>query len=106
MENSFLKERVGRLEEQVDMLADQIAAVQRQRAVLLATKDGSHEIHGEWPPSHGTIWHVTASGSFFSGQNRRAPKTVHISMEKMESTEVFFLMSISFGVNLNSLNLY
>lgn len=38
-ENSFLKERVGRLEEQVDMLADKIAAVQRQRAVLLATKE-------------------------------------------------------------------
>eukprot|EP00435_Cladocopium_sp_Y103_P009450 s5285_g2.t1 len=38
-ENSFLKERVIRLEEQVQMLADQIAAVQRQRAVLVATKE-------------------------------------------------------------------
>ena len=54
-------------------------------------------------------WHDMARDGkwiVFSGQNRRAPKTVHISMEKMESTEVFFLMSISFGVNLNSLNLY
>eukprot|EP00438_Fugacium_kawagutii_P007396 Skav233947 [mRNA] locus=scaffold1382:104117:113314:+ [translate_table: standard] len=38
-ENSFLKERVGRLEEQVRLLAEQIAAVQRQRAVLVATKE-------------------------------------------------------------------
>lgn len=105
MENSFLKERVGRLEEQVEMLADKIAAVQRQRAVLLATKDGSHEIHGEWPPSHGTIWHVTASGSFFCGQNGRAPCRSHFN-GKNGIDRRFFLMSISFGVNLNSLNLY
>ena len=38
-ENSFLKERVGRLEEQVQLLAEKIATVQRQHAVLVATKE-------------------------------------------------------------------
>ena len=38
-ENSFLKERVSKLEEQVHKLGDQIAAVQRHKAVLVATKE-------------------------------------------------------------------
>jgi len=84
-----LKERVGRLEEQVDMLADKIAAVQRQRAVLLATKDGSHEIHGERPPSHGTIWHVTASGSFFAAKTVEHPKPFTFQWKKWSRQRIF-----------------
>ncbi|CAK9001653.1 unnamed protein product [Durusdinium trenchii] len=39
LENSFLKERVSSLEQQVDLLTQKIATVQRQHAVLIATKD-------------------------------------------------------------------
>ena len=38
LENSFLKERVSSLEQQVDLLTQKIATVQRQHAVLIATK--------------------------------------------------------------------
>eukprot|EP00913_Durusdinium_trenchii_P034306 g32098.t1 len=43
LENSFLKERVSSLEQQVDLLTQKIATVQRQHAVLIATKEKLEE---------------------------------------------------------------
>jgi len=61
-ENSFLKERVGRLEEQVQLLAEKIATVQRQHAVLVATKEKLQaDIEDMRAPSSSVSVHTNAS---------------------------------------------
>jgi len=63
-ENSFLKERVGRLEEQVQLLAEKIATVQRQHAVLVATKEKLQaDIEDMRAPSSSVSVHTNASRS-------------------------------------------